>query len=135
MRLLSALDWSISLIWFNSISSSFFFIILSMLFKIYYFLYIRIYRLRPTWTSNHSVSWPSITTAHSILLYSYSTFRTAFGSTPMARSIFHSAFLHVVSNATLKSMKLNWSGTWCSFAFSIICRTIKMASIVPRSKV
>ena len=85
----------------------------------------------PMLTLNHSVMWPSITIAHSVSLYSASMMLTIFVSTPMAIIILHRAFLHTVSKADLKSMKLKCNGTWCSLAFSMICLTIKIASTVP----
>ena len=62
--------------------------------------------LRPMCTLKHSVSWSTIPTANSVLLYSSSTIRTIFGSMPMAKSNFHIAFLQIVSKAVLKYTKL-----------------------------
>ena len=50
----------------------------------------------------HSVPYPSLTSAHTVSLYSHSKIRTRIGSISILVIIFHRAFLHTVSKTALK---------------------------------
>ena len=87
--------------------------------------------LTTTNTLNHSVSLPSVVTAHLEFLKSFSRILMIFLLIPILDSIFQRALVHIVSNADLKSMKLKCTFTLCFLAFSAICRTVNIASTVP----
>ena len=87
--------------------------------------------LTPILTGNQSVSCPPAIIAQFVSLYKFFIIVTYFWGMPIWIIIFQSASLQIVSNAALKSIKWICSGTWCSLAFSIICLTMNIASIVP----
>ena len=80
---------------------------------------------------NHSEVHPSTIAAHFVSLYYDLKILTIFLLTSTTFNILHSASLHTVSKAVLKSMKFKLLGTLCFLAFSAIYLTIKIAFTAP----
>ena len=77
--------------------------------------------LKPTSTANHFLSFGSTVTQHLVFLYKLLVVLMILSLTTISLTILHTAFLHFVPKAALKSTKLKWTAVLCSYAFSKIC--------------
>ena len=87
--------------------------------------------LTPFVTGNGSENSPSFRTLASIPSWNYRTIAMNLAGQPDFAITFQSPSRLTVSNVLVRSTKVMWRSTFCSWHFSWSCRAVKIISIVP----